>query len=140
MNLVRRPELIDRLASAYALGTLRGSARRRFESLARQRPAVRQAAMVWQTRLSGLTELEPGLEPVAVVWTRIRNQIDIETQQAALVRQAAPSSAPVERTAWWGAGLLARNRGCGQFGLGDAGLGHCWRAAPSWGRRCAASG
>lgn len=86
MNLVHRPELIDRLASAYALGTLRGSARRRFESLARHRPAVRAAAMVWQTRISGLTELEPGLQPDAVVWTRIRNQIDIETQQAALVR------------------------------------------------------
>ena len=105
MNLVRRPELIDRLASAYALGTLRGGARRRFESLARQHPSVRAAAMVWQTRISGLTELEPGLQPDAAVWTRIRNQIDIETQQAALLRQrASPSSAPAERAAWW-AGL-----------------------------------
>ena len=30
MHLTRNPELLDRLAAAYALGTLRGGARRRF--------------------------------------------------------------------------------------------------------------
>ena len=35
MNLIKHPELIDRLAASFALGTLRGGARRRFEALAR---------------------------------------------------------------------------------------------------------
>ena len=35
MNLTRNPQLLDRLAAAYALGSLRGGARRRFEQLAR---------------------------------------------------------------------------------------------------------
>ena len=44
MNIDRHPELLDRLASAYALGTLRGGARRRFEALARERAPVRASA------------------------------------------------------------------------------------------------
>jgi hypothetical protein len=41
MNILQNPELVDRLAAAYALGTLRGGARRRFEALARQSPSLR---------------------------------------------------------------------------------------------------
>lgn len=105
MNLVRHPELIDRLASAYALGTLRGGARRRFESLARQHPSVRASTMIWQSRISGLTELEPGLQPSAAVWSRIRNQLDLDADHATLLRQRT-SHAPThaERPLWW-AGL-----------------------------------
>jgi anti-sigma-K factor RskA len=58
MNLNRHPELADRLAAAYALGTLRGGARRRFEALARQNPTLRAGALVWQERLSAMTELQ----------------------------------------------------------------------------------
>ena len=37
MDIHRHPERLDHLAAAYALGTLRGGARRRFEALARER-------------------------------------------------------------------------------------------------------
>ena len=63
MNITQTPELIDRLAASYALGTLRGGARRRFETLAREHATVRAAALVWQTRWSGLTELQQGAQP-----------------------------------------------------------------------------
>ena len=46
MNITQHPELLDRLAASYALGTLRGGARRRFESLAREHATVRAAALV----------------------------------------------------------------------------------------------
>jgi hypothetical protein len=58
MNTCTAPDLLDRLAAAYALGTLRGGARRRFESLARQSPSLRATALVWQER-SSMTELQP---------------------------------------------------------------------------------
>ena len=43
MNDLLRPEVIDRLASEYVLGTLEGGARRRFQQLMLERPAVRVA-------------------------------------------------------------------------------------------------
>ena len=48
MNIHRHPELLDRLAAAWALGTLRGGARRRFEALAREQAPVRAAALLWE--------------------------------------------------------------------------------------------
>ena len=43
-----RPELADRLAAEYVLGTLQGPARRRFEALQQAHPALRQAVAQWQ--------------------------------------------------------------------------------------------
>ena len=46
MNLQNNPSLMDQLAASYALGTLRGGARRRFEALARDNATLRAAALV----------------------------------------------------------------------------------------------
>ncbi len=75
MDLDRHPELADRLAAAHALGTLRGGARRRFEALARQSPAVRARAIAWRERFAALTELQPAQAPDPNVWKRIENQL-----------------------------------------------------------------
>lgn len=83
MDLARHPELLDRLAAAYALGTLRGGARRRFESLARQSPAVRAAALLWQERFAALTELQWAQAPSPNVWKRIENTLVLQRQPAA---------------------------------------------------------
>jgi len=93
MNLLAHPELLELLAASHALGTLRGGARRRFETLAREQAPVRAAALVWQGRLAGMTELQQPVAPDPAVWTRIRNLIDAEQAQQALERQrdnAAP--------------------------------------------------
>ena len=49
-----RPELADRLASGYVLGTLRGPARRRFEALLPAHAMLRGAVRDWQDRLMPL--------------------------------------------------------------------------------------
>lgn len=76
MDLLTRPDLLDRIAAGYALGTLRGGARRRFEALARQSPQARAAALLWQERLIGLMELEAAQIPSPNVWKRIENLLE----------------------------------------------------------------
>ena len=83
MELIRHPELADRLAAAYALGTLRGAARRRFEAQARQSPSLRALAIAWQERLAAMTELQPEHEPSPNVWKRIRLELDREREARA---------------------------------------------------------
>ena len=95
MNLNQHPELLQKLAASYALGTLRGGARRRFETMAREHPAVRAAALLWQTHWAGLTELQAPEPPPGAVWTRIDNLVQAER---AALRQRASKPAP-ER--WW---------------------------------------
>jgi anti-sigma-K factor RskA len=46
-----RPELRDRLASEYVLGTLHGSARKRFQRLMKNNAAIRVAVEVWEQKL-----------------------------------------------------------------------------------------
>ena len=97
MDIARYPELLDRLAASYALGTLRGGARRRFETLAREQAAVRAAALVWQTHWSGLAELQELAQPDAAVWTRIHNLVQAERQAQAMqaARQAGEPALPL---------------------------------------------
>ena len=93
MKLMRRPELLERLASSYALGTLRGGARRRFEAIAREQAPVRAAALIWQSRLASLNELQAQATPHAAVWTRIDNLVQGDKAQVTMqAARQAPSS------------------------------------------------
>ncbi len=87
MNIVNRPELLEQIAASYALGTLRGGARRRFETLARESVTARAQALIWQERLASLTELQASEAPSANVWKRIANVV--EGQRTAAVKPVA---------------------------------------------------
>ncbi len=100
MDIHRHPELLDRLAAAYAVGTLRAGARRRFETLARERAPVRAAALIWQSRVSSMTELERQAAPSPAVWTRIHNLVLAEREQAAMAAAAA-SGKRTHAVGWW---------------------------------------
>ncbi|MBC7619012.1 MAG: anti-sigma factor [Candidatus Saccharibacteria bacterium] len=92
MNLLQHPELLERIASSYALGTLRGGARRRFEAMAREQAPVRAAALIWQARLSSLTELQTQAAPSSTVWTRIDNLVRGNLDAAAMAARRAAST------------------------------------------------
>lgn len=79
MKIHKNPALIEHLASSYALGTLRGGARRRFEALAASHVSLRVAINDWQMRLSGVNELSPAAEPSLNVWKRISNLLPLHT-------------------------------------------------------------
>jgi anti-sigma-K factor RskA len=70
-----REALADALAAQYVAGTLRGRARRRFESLLAGHPALRMAVRDWQQRLIPLTAVVEPEAPPAAVWRRIEHQL-----------------------------------------------------------------
>ena len=86
-----RPALADRLAAEYALGTLRGGARRRFESLLAAHPMLRQALREWQARLMPLSGAVQPVQPSPAVWQRVEQRLFGDS--------ADMSSAPPRR--WW---------------------------------------
>ena len=94
MNLVNKPELLDQLAAAYALGTLRGGARRRFEAMARQSVTVRASALIWQERFASMTELQASDMPSPNVWKRIENLLNAETPAAVVARLFPAAASP----------------------------------------------
>src|SRR6266436_5865734 len=66
-------EIIDRLASEYVLGTLRGSARRRF----------------WEERLMRLAKGLTPVQPPAHVWTAIQRRLNLTAPGSVLRRMRA---------------------------------------------------
>lgn len=99
MNLTRNPALIEQLAASYALGTLRGGARRRFEELARTHASVRAAALIWQGRLASVAELQSQEAPSPAVWKRIENLVQADKQARAM--QAARQAPQSGTGGWW---------------------------------------
>ncbi|MFG6487218.1 anti-sigma factor domain-containing protein [Roseateles sp. BYS78W] len=70
-----RPERAERLAAEYAVGTLRGSARRRFERLLPAHPALQDALTAWQERLQALASPVAPVEPAASVWVAVQRRL-----------------------------------------------------------------
>jgi len=68
-------ELLDRLAAEYALGTLRGRARRRFERLYIQSAAARGAVYRWEDHWSALSRTVPPVEPSPRVWAAVSRRL-----------------------------------------------------------------
>jgi anti-sigma-K factor RskA len=109
MNIGHHPELLDRLAASYALGTLKGPARRRFESYARQSATVRASVLLWQTRLEAMTELPAPITPSSNVWKRIENALSLEMHNLHLARSAHSAESLLQATlerlrrvvGWW---------------------------------------
>lgn len=88
-----RSSLADRLAADYVLGTLRGPARRRFETLLLAHPALRQAVQGWQDRLGVLAADVRPVQPNPKVWASIERR---------LFGQATPAASSLSQAIrWW---------------------------------------
>lgn len=105
MNLRGNEALRERLASEYVLGTLRGGARRRFETLMQDDVALRRTTREWNARLGAMAEFAPPVAPDKGVWRAI---------EARLRWQAA-----TPRWQFWRHGSLALWR---TVGLGSSAL------------------
>ncbi len=108
-----RPELANRLAADYVLGTLRGPARRRMEALLPSHPALRAAVAHWEDQLALMAPQTTGIEPSAQVWPKIQQRLfgDARTgaagaAQGQAVGQGHGGAQPPLR--WWQSLLLWR--------------------------------
>lgn len=68
-------ELLDRLAAEHVLGTLRGSARRRFERLCASSAAARGAMHRWEDDWSVLSRSLRPIQPSERVWANLSRQL-----------------------------------------------------------------
>jgi anti-sigma-K factor RskA len=100
MNLARpdRRERLDALAAQFALGTLRGAARRRFARAAATDAVVAAAVRDWDTRLSSLAAAIPGVAPPPAVWQGIATRLGLD---------AAPATSWWQRLGFWRGFALA---------------------------------
>jgi anti-sigma-K factor RskA len=100
------PDLIERLAAQYVLGTLQGGARRRFVRLLSDRADVRMAVTAWEARLTPLANSVKPVKPPAHVWTEISEKT--KPGKAALGTASSASSGwSWLRPASWGLGGVA---------------------------------
>ncbi len=77
----RDQQLRDALAAEYALGTLQGRARRRFERSLKDDPGLRELVARWQNRLAPLDALAKPAQPPARAWRAIRARIQTGARQ-----------------------------------------------------------
>lgn len=104
MSRVKRyqnPEVYERLAAEYVLGTLTGQALKRFERLIQERPYVRYAVEVWEGRLNPLAELATGDRPSPAVWTAIQRQIKTTSGQSPAESPIARADSFWQRLGFW---------------------------------------
>ena len=99
MNLLH-PWRLRALAREYALGTLVGGARRRFERLLQSSPEARAEVNRWQEVLASLTAALPPLQPREQAWQGISQRLGLRSLDTA----QGPASAWWRR--WWNGRVL----------------------------------
>ena len=75
MRIKGKTELQERLAAEYALGTLRGAARRRFEHWLRQDASLGLAVARWEARLAPMAAGVAPVTPPARTWRTIERRV-----------------------------------------------------------------
>jgi len=93
VNLLQ-PERLDRLAREYALGTLQGAARRRFERLLREAPLTLRVVAHWQERLGVLAAGVPAMQPREQVWDGLQQRLFATPSRVTVWQRLATLLAP----------------------------------------------
>ena len=84
-------ELLSRLAARYALGTMLGGARRRFERMLESSERVKVSVARWQEYVAALSSSVPPMQPSAALWQRIeRRTIERDLRAASWLRRLWP--------------------------------------------------
>ncbi len=77
MNIKNKPALQQKLAAEYVLGTLRGGARRRFETWMQQDAALQHVVREWQGNLMPMAEFSTAKQPTSGVWLALEKRLKL---------------------------------------------------------------
>lgn len=83
MNIRDNIVLRQKLAAEYVLGTLRGGARRRFESWLHQDAGLRTITAEWQQRLAPMAEFAGDVAPPRSMWKGIERRLGLKRKAGA---------------------------------------------------------
>jgi len=107
MNFQHNERLRDKLSSAFVLGTLKGGARRRFESVLKNSAVLQREVAEWQDRLNPLAEFSAPAAPPARVWQHIERKLDLRRLSARTSQLAFWSGLRNDLSFWRGLGLFS---------------------------------
>jgi anti-sigma-K factor RskA len=107
MNILDNEKLVERLCAEYVLGTLKGGARRRFDTLLADSPVLRRSVAEWQDRLHPMAELAPAAQPSPQVWTKLASRLQLETTGSGTDRMAFWRGLRNDLAFWRGLGLVS---------------------------------
>ena len=79
LNRYQNPEVFEKLAMAYAAGTLHGRARQRFEKLKDEHFYLEATTSAFESKFGTLVELLPDERPSDQVWKNIQSSIQADT-------------------------------------------------------------
>lgn len=92
MKRYQNPAIFEYLAMSYALGTLQGKARLRFETLMGKHRYLRAITDAYQQQFAPLVTLLPAQQPPARVWAAISKRLNLGS---------IASSQPSGLKRWW---------------------------------------
>lgn len=106
----QHPDTVDRLAAEYAMGSMQGPARRRFEALMRERQDVSQAVWAWHDTMAGALVAQKPLPLDGAQWHRLEARLFGGAR-------APVAGQPVRTASWWSRLLGPVPSGMLAFGL-----------------------
>ncbi|MDY7539586.1 anti-sigma factor [Undibacterium sp. 5I1] len=77
MNIQNKPNLQQKLAAEYVLGTLRGGARRRFEGWLNRDAQLQQVVRQWEGNLLPMAEFAKTAQPANSVWQSLEKRLGL---------------------------------------------------------------
>ena len=98
----QNPELFEQLAIEYAVGSLHGRARKRFEVLMDTHFYLQAVVDAYENKFANLVELLPDEKPSGKVWNNIESHIK-ETAQA--------ETTQAQKIPWWKTSLFKQGFG-----------------------------
>ncbi|MCU6433959.1 anti-sigma factor [Undibacterium sp. Jales W-56] len=107
MNIQNKPNLQQKLAAEYVLGTLRGGARRRFENWLNRDAHLQQVVRQWESNLIPMAEFAKTAQPASSVWRALEKRLGLQKSSSLSERWAYWRNLHDDLAFWRGLGMVS---------------------------------